>query len=105
MQYKGYTAEIEYDEEDGIFHGRVANIIDVIVFEGKSGEELKESFQAAVDEYLEDCQEIGKKPSSSHFVLSITPEDHQKISIAATKAGMNLNQWATQILLQHALST
>lgn len=108
MEYKGYTAEIGYDKKDEVFHGRVANIADVIVFEGKSVEELKESFHAAVDEYLEDCKEIEKtpcKPFSGRFILSVAPGDHQKISIAANKAGMDLNQWATLILLQHAVST
>lgn len=71
MKHKGYTAEIGCDKEDEVFHGRVANIADVIVFEGKSVEELKESFHAAVDEYLEDCKEIGAtpcKPSSGCFI-------------------------------------
>jgi len=36
MNYKGYTAIVEIDEEDGVLHGRVADIRDVITFESES---------------------------------------------------------------------
>jgi predicted HicB family RNase H-like nuclease len=32
MSYKGYTARIEYDDEDGIFCGRIAGISDGVGF-------------------------------------------------------------------------
>jgi predicted HicB family RNase H-like nuclease len=34
----------------------------MIAFDGVSVEELKQSFHAAVEEYLQDCKEAGKKP-------------------------------------------
>lgn len=43
MQYRGYLARIEFDEEANIFYGEVINIRDVITFQGKSVEELKNS--------------------------------------------------------------
>ena len=52
MKYKGYEAVIEYDEEDRLFFGRVINIEDVIVFDGLSVDELEQSFQQVIDEYL-----------------------------------------------------
>lgn len=36
MSYKDYEAIVEYDEEAGIFHGEVANLRDVVTFQGKS---------------------------------------------------------------------
>ena len=41
MQYKGYEAVIEYDENDRLFFGRVINIEDIIVFDGLSVDELE----------------------------------------------------------------
>jgi len=32
MTYKGYAARIEYDDEDGIFTGRIAGIRDGVGF-------------------------------------------------------------------------
>jgi predicted HicB family RNase H-like nuclease len=56
MIYKGYRAEISYSEEDELFFGRVINIEhDIIAFDGRSIDELKQAFAAVVDEYLQDC--------------------------------------------------
>ncbi|WP_246660205.1 hypothetical protein [Rhizobium sp. FKL33] len=40
MRYKGYEAAVDYDEEAEIFHGEVANLRDVITFQGASAAEL-----------------------------------------------------------------
>ena len=34
MKYKGYAANIEYDEEDRIFVGHLASIKDIVGFHG-----------------------------------------------------------------------
>lgn len=60
MKYKGYEAIVEFDDEDRLFIGRVMNTRDVIAFDGASVDELEQSFHNAIDEYLEDCQVIGK---------------------------------------------
>ncbi|MFQ5639650.1 MAG: type II toxin-antitoxin system HicB family antitoxin, partial [bacterium] len=62
MQYKGYLARIEFDEEANIFHGEVINIRDVITFQGKSVEELKKAFEESVEDYLEFCAERNEEP-------------------------------------------
>ncbi|AFZ45833.1 putative HicB protein [Halothece sp. PCC 7418] len=63
MIYKGYEAVIEYDEEDQILVGRVINTKDIIVFDGLSVDEIKQSFHQVIDEYLADCQQFNKTPS------------------------------------------
>ena len=56
MIYKGYRTEISYSEEDELFFGRVINIEhDIIAFDGRSIDELKQAFAEVVDEYLQDC--------------------------------------------------
>lgn len=54
MQHKGYTAHIEHDERDNIFVGRVLGIQAVISFHGKTAAELRQNFEAAIDDLLND---------------------------------------------------
>jgi predicted HicB family RNase H-like nuclease len=54
MNYKGYEAVFEFDDEDCLFVGKVINTKDVIVFDGRSVDKLEQSFHAVIDEYLED---------------------------------------------------
>ena len=103
MNYKGYEATVEFDNEDRLFVGRVINTRDVIVFDGLSVDELEQSFHAVIDEYLEDCQSLGKtpdKPFSGRFNLRISSELHRKASIAASKRDISLNTLVEQALLQ-----
>ena len=56
MQYKGYTARIEHDERDNIFVGRVLGIQAVISFHAETAAELRQNFEAAIDDFLNDSQ-------------------------------------------------
>ena len=103
MKYKDYEARIEYDDEDGLFVGRVINTRDVIVFDGTSVDELEQSFHNAVDEYIEDCQTTGKdpeKPFSGRFNLRISPALHRQAATQAEKERISLNS-----LVERALQT
>jgi predicted HicB family RNase H-like nuclease len=94
MKYKGYEAIVEFDDEDRLFVGRVINTRDVIAFDGSSVDELEQSFHAAINEYLQDCQTIGKtpdKPFSGRFNLRISPELHRQAATQAEKKGISLN--------------
>jgi len=53
--YKGYIGSVNYNDADGIFHGKLEFINDSILFEGSSVEELRNMFHEAVDEYIETC--------------------------------------------------
>ena len=56
MEYKGYFAKVEFDDDDNIFHGEVINLRDVITFEGETVTELKKAFHDSVDDYLEELK-------------------------------------------------
>lgn len=56
MDYKGYEAVFNYDEEAKIFSGEVINTKDVITFQGESVVELEKAFHDSVDDYLEFCE-------------------------------------------------
>lgn len=89
-----------------LFVGRVLNTNDTIAFDGSLVEELERSFHAAIDEYLEDCQNLGKmpnKPFSGRFNLRISPDLHRQVAQKAEKEGVSLNTFVER-LLHHVLS-
>ena len=53
LKYKDYTGSIEWSEVDGIYHGKLLGISDLIMYEGSSLEELEEYFNEAVDDYMD----------------------------------------------------
>lgn len=96
MEYQGYSARIEYDEDLGAFHGQVLSINDVITFQGTSVEELRREFAASVDDYLAWCEERGEepdKPYSGRFLLRVEPDLHRRAALAAARLGVSLNAW------------
>jgi predicted HicB family RNase H-like nuclease len=62
MMYRGYTAHYEFDREDGILHGRVEGIRDVVTFQADRVEDLEREFQTSVDFYLDHCARKGRLP-------------------------------------------
>ena len=101
MSYKGYSARIEYDDDDGIFIGRIAGIRDGVGFHADTVEALREAFREAVEDYIETCARIGKEPQkafSGQVMFRISPEIHRKAALAAELAGKSLNQWAEEVL-------
>lgn len=65
MTYNGYSARIEYDDEDEIFFGKLAGIRDGVGFHAETVSELKNAFHDSVDDYIETCKKIGKEPQRS----------------------------------------
>lgn len=107
MTYKGYTARIDFNERDGIFVGRILGLRAIISFHGETVSELRREFQAAIDDFLLDCEEQGitpEKPASGKIMLRVPPEVHGAALVAAQASGKSLNQWATEVLKQAAHS-
>ena len=61
MEYRGYRAVVTLDYE-GALHGEVTGTLDVITFEGRSPDDLRDAFRDSVDEYLKVCEERGRSP-------------------------------------------
>ena len=105
MEYKGYVGRVEFDDEAEIFHGEVVNLRDVITFQGRSVDELRQAFADSVEDYLAWCAERGKspeKPFSGKFVVRLDPEVHRSISAAAREQGKSLNAWVAERLASAA---
>jgi predicted HicB family RNase H-like nuclease len=101
MEYKGYLAHIEFDDEANLFHGEVVNIRDVITFQGKSVDELHQAFKDSVEDYLLFCAERGEEPDhpfTGRLTVYLSPEQHRKIILVAEKAGKELNRWIAEVL-------
>jgi len=101
MTYKGYSARIAYDDEDGIFTGRIAGIRDGVGFHADNVETLREAFHEAVDDYIETCAKVGKEPQktySGRMMFRVSPEVHRKAALAAELSGKSLNQWTEEVL-------
>ncbi|HSU16658.1 type II toxin-antitoxin system HicB family antitoxin [Longimicrobium sp.] len=63
MIYRDYTASYEFDADDGVLHGRVEGIRDIVTFEAERVEDLEREFQISVDVYLEHCARKGREPN------------------------------------------
>src|SRR5260221_4413230 len=78
--YKGYRADIVYDDEAKLFHGEVVGLKDVITFQGTTLSELEQAFKDSIDDYLVWCQERGEKSEKikstvDALIESLTPEE------------------------------
>jgi predicted HicB family RNase H-like nuclease len=103
MQYKGYYAKIEYDDEDKVFHGRVLGINDVVNFEGDCVQDLNEAFKDSVIDYLEFCKERGQEPQKSFsgkFEVRLDPELHGRLYLRAVEEGKSINKVVNEVLLE-----
>lgn len=101
IEYKGYIGRIEFDDEANLFHGEVINTRDVITFQGCSVNELKKALRDSIETYLTFCAKRGRepnKPFSGKFLVRLTPEQHHKISLAASRENESLNKWVAHIL-------
>ena len=101
LSYNGYSAKIEFDAEDRIFFGKLAGINDGIGFHADTVEDLIAAFHEAVEDYIELCEKIGKKPEKAYsgkLMLRVDPALHARLARAAELSGKSLNQLGEEAL-------
>ena len=94
MKYKKYIATVGLDAEAGFLHGEIINLSDVVTFQGRSIDELREAFKESVEDCLDACAEFGKepgKPFTGQFVVRVRPEVHRSAVMAAKIENKSLN--------------
>ena len=99
MEYKGYRAEVIFDDHAGHFHGSVVDTRDVVTFVGESVEELRREFKISVDDYLAFCSERGKepdKPYSGEISFKVSSNVHRTADAAARSEGKTLEDWLAE---------
>ena len=108
LKYKNYDGSIEASLEDGCLFGRILFINDKIFYEGRTLDDLRASFEEAVDEYVVTCEELGKipeKPCSGQFQVRITSEQHRKTVHAAYEQGTTLNEFVKLAIAERLQET
>ncbi len=101
LKYEGYTGQVEFDDEADIFHGEVLDLKDVVTFQGRTPDEIRQAFRDSIDDYLEFCQERGKEPDrpfSGRLILRLPKDLHRNAYLRAREAGVSLNNWITNRL-------
>ena len=94
MKFKGYIADVIYDDEAKLFHGEVLGLKDVITFQGTSVKDLEKAFHDSVDDYLDWCKERGEKPEkafSGSLCVRMSPDLHAKLAREAMLKNKSLN--------------
>jgi len=101
LSYKGYYAEIGFDDSADEFHGRVIGIKDVIDFYGQTPADLKRELQNSIDEYIEWCQEEGEEPDktwSGKVTLRPSDEQRRRFIVAAAAEKKSVHSWMLEVL-------
>ncbi|MGK2963011.1 MAG: type II toxin-antitoxin system HicB family antitoxin [Gemmatimonadaceae bacterium] len=62
-EIEGYRARVERDR-DGVLHGRVIEIDDVITFKAQTIRVVERNFARALEAYFERCRQLGKEPQA-----------------------------------------
>ena len=94
LSHKGYSGSVETSVTDNVLHGKILFINDLVTYEADNIPQLKVEFEAAVNDYLDTCAQIGKIPQKScsgQYNVRVTPELHRLAQQRAAEEGTSLN--------------
>ena len=80
----------------------------LVNFQSDDPKQIEHEFKAAVDDYLEFCQAVGKEPDKEYkgtFNIRIQPELHKKLATLANKNGETLNSAVEKAILAYVESS
>jgi len=95
LKYKEYLGTVHFSAEDEVFYGKIEGVDDLVSFEGKTVEELKQAFIEAVDDYDELCIRTGRSGEKSYkgsLNVRIAPDLHRQAARKSIELGISLNQ-------------
>ncbi len=95
LKHGGYLGSVKFSAEDGVLHGEIIGINDLVNYEGISIVELKKAFEESVNDYLETCTALEKEPNKFFkgvFNVRTSTERHRDLAIIAEKKKMKLNE-------------
>ena len=95
LKYREYLGTVHFSAEDDVFYGKIEGVDDLVSFEGKTVEELKQAFIEAVVDYDELCIKTGKSGEKSYkgsFNVRIAPDLHRQAARKSKELGISLNQ-------------
>ena len=94
LRYQDYIGKVSFDSDAEIFHGEVINTRDVITFQGKTVDELKQAFTNSVDDYIDFCRLEGVEPErgfSGSLNLRLGADLHKMAFSVAKSQDQSLN--------------
>ena len=109
IEYKGYIADIEYDDSVNMLYGSVANSGPYSIANclASDVEGLKREFAISIDIYLDSCTEDGVEPLppeplgeflSERLHLRLDETLLGRVEQAARDSGQSLDCWVAQTL-------
>ena len=100
---------MEYSKEDNCLFGKVQGMSKaLILYEGKTVDELRKDFEEGVDSYLEACRADGvepAKPYSGRLNLRMSSELHSRVAAFVSSTGTTINDFINRAItneLKHA---
>lgn len=96
LEYRGYLGSVEYSHEDSCLWGKIQFIDELILYDGSSIDEIKKSFEDAVDAYIDLCNKIGREPSApfkGSLNVRIGQDLHRKAAYESKRQGITLNDF------------
>lgn len=101
LHYKGYEGTAELDMARRVCRGRVLFIDDLVTYEASTPDLLQKEFEAAIDDYVATCIQVGKEPQRPFkglFNVRVPPALHRAAAVRATCDGVALNEVVVQAL-------
>ncbi len=99
LKYKDFEGSAELDMDRHVCWGKILFIDDLITYESKSPSSLQKEFEAAVDDYLQTCKELGrapKRPLKGLFNVRMPPELHKQLHLRSIQDKTSLNETVIQ---------
>jgi len=94
LKYKDYEGTAEIDMTRRVCHGRILFIDDLVTYQASDPNSLQAEFEAAVDDYISTCAEVGKEPQRpcrGLFNVRVPPVLHRAAVMRAVKDEVALN--------------
>lgn len=95
LKYNGFEGSAELDMASLTCRGKLLFVDDLVTYQASSPGGLQGEFEAAVDDYLETCRELGREPQRPFkglFNVRVSPERHKAAVLRAAADGVTLNE-------------
>ena len=95
LKYKGYEGTATLDMARGVCRGKILLIDDLVTYESADPKSLQAEFEAAVEDYLDTCVQLGREaqvPLKGQFNVRIDPDLHKGLVLRAAQDDVSLNE-------------
>lgn len=104
LLHKGFIGKIEFDDRRLLLTGEVLNALDLLEFDGKTAEEIKQNFIKCIEDYCEMHKERKTQesiPFIGNYNISLTAEQQNRVMNAAKQDGSSMETWLNRRINDH----